>query len=197
MEQGMEQHLEQDGEVVVCACAVCGKAVPQLTVSAEVLDVVVGALEAGSPTLAGLELKERLPCPEAAAHAWVSHLLSCVAAWPTHAVDEEVLRSVDAAFADVARPEHFTNFTHCDECREHDNTLRARTRDTLQRQDLGTAGWDPISFCSAEGIGYFFPTLARFALLPAVWRDRDWYADQLLSHLAWEGAENGFLSWCA
>lgn len=178
-------------------CLVCRALVPQLSIDTEAFDVIVNALSGGSPGIATLELKHSASCSEKEASSWISHLLSCAAAWPTHEEDEEVLRKISEAFSEVKKPEHFTNFTHCDECKEHDDTLRARTRETLQRQDLGNAGWDPISFCGGEGIGYLFPTLARFSLLPSVWRDYGWYGAQLLSHLSYHGAENKFLIWCS
>jgi hypothetical protein len=108
-----------------------------------------------------------------------------------------VLRCIEQAFAGLSKPEHFTNHAHCDECEEHDQTLLARTRETLRREDLGNAGWDPIIFSSEEGIAYLFPALARFALLPDVWRQHSWYGSQLLSHLAWDGGSNRFLAWCS
>lgn len=108
-----------------------------------------------------------------------------------------MLRRIEQAFAEVHKPEHFTNYTHCDECKEHDDTLRGRTRENLRRQDLGNGGWDPLCFSSAEGIGYYFPTLARFALLPDAWRDHGWYGSQLLWHLAHDAGNNRFLAWCS
>lgn len=137
-----------------------------------------------------------LQCPDADAQAWVDHLMSCTHAWPTAERDREVLRRIELAFDGVSKPWHFTDYRHCPECKEHDDTLRARTRDTLQHKDLGHSGWDPMNFCSAEGIGYFFPALARYALLPAVWDD-DWYGVQLLWHLSYAGGSNRFLRWCS
>jgi hypothetical protein len=45
--------------------------------------------------------------------------------------DERILQIVRDAFASVPRPEHFTNYRHCDECYEHDELLRQRDRDSL------------------------------------------------------------------
>jgi hypothetical protein len=57
--------------------------------------------------------------------------------------DAQVLAQIDAAFGDVERPEHFTDYAHCCECAEHDALLRARDRDTLCIADVGNTGWDP------------------------------------------------------
>lgn len=108
-----------------------------------------------------------------------------------------MLRCIEQAFEGISKPEHFTNYTHCDECEVHDKTLRTRTRETLRREDLGNAGWDPITFSSEEGIAYLLPALARFALLPDVWRHHSWYGSQLLFHLSWDGGSNRFLAWCS
>lgn len=178
-------------------CRACRVFVPQLTVEPVLFERVVQALSGGAPTLAAQELVHALPCAVKEAAAWVAHLHACAAAWPGSPADEAVLREVDGAFLPIGKPEHFTDFTHCEECREHDDTLRARTRETLRREDLGHAGWDPLNFCDGEGIGYLFPTLARFALMPAAWHDHGWYGDQLLFHLTYAGADNKFLQWCS
>lgn len=178
-------------------CPHCGTTTIVVTPSEAQFEAVVRALANGSKTLAAGEFRYFAQCTDAEATAWVAHLLHCAHAWPQAEADEAVLALVEAAFAGVDKPDHFTDRTHCDECREHDDTLRACTRGTLRRSDLGNAGWDPITFSSADGIGYFFPALARFALLPDVWPDHSWYAGQLLSHLAWDGQDNRFLVWCS
>ena len=177
------------------SCDHCGASVVDFTPTKRVIESVDRALTAGSKSLAAGEFKYFAQCTDGEATAWVNHLLSCAYAWPQAEADQAVLHQIDAAFADADKPEHFTDPTHCNECREHDETLRARTRETLQRNDVGNLGWDPIVFSSADGVGYFFPALARFALLPDVWHDNNWYAVQLLSYLAWEGSENKLRAW--
>jgi hypothetical protein len=49
--------------------------------------------------------------------------------------DADILAEIDAAFAAVEQPEHFTD-----------------------------PGWDPIAFASPQGMAYYFPALARIAL---------------------------------
>jgi len=179
------------------SCKQCGEAILDFTPTEADFEAIARALSNGSQSLAAGEFKYFAACSDDEARSWVAHLLSCAHAWPCAQADQSVLDQIDRAFADVVKPEHFTDYTHCDECNEHNNTLRARTRETLRRSELGNCGWDPITFSSAEGIGYFFPALARFALLPDVWRDNSWYACQLFSHMAWDGAENRFLAWCS
>jgi|GEM_PF-478250 len=177
-------------------CRVCSAQVPQLNVGSEAFDRIIRVISSGSKTLGCLELKHTVGCTDKEASAWITHLMSCIGVWAGTEDDELVLRDLDLAFAGIAKPEHFTDYTHCEECEEHDNTLRSRTRNSIQREDLGNAGWDPMSFCSAEGMGYFFPALARMAMLPPIWPDHDWYGGQLLFHLTYEGEQNKFLRWC-
>lgn len=182
---------------VALPCQHCGALVPRFDVNDEQFQAIVKAIADGSKTIAAAELRHFAQCSEAEARAWVDHLLSCPYAWPSAEADEQVLRCIDVAFADIAKPEHFTNYTHCSECEDHDKTLRARTRETLRREDLGNAGWDPITFSSEQGIAYLFPALARFALHPDVWTDYGWYGSQLLFHLSYDGGSNRFLAWCS
>jgi hypothetical protein len=75
--------------------------------------------------------------------------------------EAELLGLVDRAFRSSPRPAHFTNFDHCGECAEHDELLRSRDRDTLTLDDVGNAGWDPLSFTSSAGVAYYMPALVR------------------------------------
>jgi hypothetical protein len=110
--------------------------------------------------------------------------------------DEQILLTIDSAFGDVPRPEHFCDPTHCPECAEHDALLTSRDRSTLQISDVGNEAWDPMCFSSPQGFAYYFPSLARLALAPPTY-NFVWYCDQLLSHL-FSGAEhNTFLSYCS
>ncbi len=189
--------MDHDPSAPQRSCERCHAVVPDFSVDVQAFKAMERALANGSKTLAAAELKHHVSCTDLEAQAWVSHLLACAYAWPTAEADERVLRKIEQVFAAIEKPEHFTEYEHCDECKEHDDTLLARTRDTLRREDLGSAGWDPVNFCSAEGIGYLFPALSRFALLPSLWSDRDWYGSQLIWHLSYEGGSNRFLAWCS
>jgi hypothetical protein len=106
--------------------------------------------------------------------------------------DAEILRQVRAAFAGYKRPEHFTDYTHCAECAEHDELLRSRDNDTLRSEDVGNPGWDPLCYVAPAGFGYFFPGLARLALSEPSPQE-EWYAPQLLFHLTYGGEANRHL----
>ena len=96
--------------------------------------------------------------------------------------DASIIQTLQQAFAKRRRPEHFTDYTHCDECAEHDAMLRSRDIYSLRFQDVGNPGWDPICFITPEGFAYYLPALARLALEhPA--KQHDWYGAQLLLHL--------------
>lgn len=95
----------------------------------------------------------------------------------------------------VGRPSHFTDFEHCSECAEHDETLLESTIDQIGITQLGNPAWDPMCYCSAEGIEYYFPALVRLSLDTAT--KEDFYFAQLLFHLEYGGTENRFLQHCS
>jgi hypothetical protein len=109
--------------------------------------------------------------------------------------DPQILTSFQRAFAGCARPDHFTNYTHCSECAEHDEVLRSRDLDTLSLQDVGNPGWDPICFISPAGFAYYLPALARLALAPPDGYS-GWYGPQLLFHLRYNGQRNDRILAC-
>jgi len=89
-------------------------------------------------------------------------------------------------FGNTPRPEHFTDFTHCCECSEHDETLRKETLETLS-YDCVRPGWDPLCFISPEGFQYYFPALVRLALEGT---GDTYFIDQLIFHLELDGKRN-------
>ncbi len=94
---------------------------------------------------------------------------------------------------DVPRPEHFTDYTHCCECQEHDETLQGADIDTIGMQELGNPGWDPICFATPEARLYYLPALIRLSLETM---RGDCYLAQLLFHLQWDGPDNDFFRRC-
>ncbi len=92
---------------------------------------------------------------------------------------EEALEAVRLAFSEMPRPEHFTDYRHCCERAEHDETLRSYTPETIGMAELGNGGWDPICFVSTEGYLYYMQALARLACGTGP----DYYLDQFLFHL--------------
>ena len=103
--------------------------------------------------------------------------------------DASIIQTVQQAFAKRRRPEHFTNYKHCEECEEHDQVLRSRDIYSLHIEDVGNAGWDPICFISPEGFAYYFPGLVRLALAEPA-EPFGWYGNQLLFHLCSNGRRN-------
>ena len=107
--------------------------------------------------------------------------------------DDEILARVEAAFADVPRPARFTPFDADPQNLDHEEILQSRDRRTLSLQDV-LPTWDPMWSCTPEGLAYYFPRLASFALTEPF--TPDWYGAQLLSHVSWEGEANAFLRFC-
>jgi hypothetical protein len=92
---------------------------------------------------------------------------------------QEILEAISKAFGSAQRPEHFTNYKHCCECAEHDETLRSHNIDTIGLEELGHPSWDPICFITIEGYLYYMPALARLALGTS----EKYYLDQFLFHI--------------
>src|SRR5690349_21427833 len=103
--------------------------------------------------------------------------------------DASVLALVHRAFQNLRRPEHFTNYTHCDECLEHDELLQSRDLSTLAISDVGSQAWNPITMATPEAVAYYLPALARLALEP-VPEKFDWYGYIILFELRWNGPRN-------
>ncbi len=112
------------------------------------------------------------------------------------ATTAEVLGAVEAAFAEAQKPEHFMQYLGDPECTEHDELLRARSRETLRIEDVGNICWQPISYCSPEGMAYYMPSLARLALAEPTY-EFGRYGDTLLIHLSTSALDNGFLQFCS
>jgi len=111
------------------------------------------------------------------------------------ATQSEAIAAVDQAFGSLPKPEHFTNFTHCEECAEHDELLRSRTRETLTFQDVGNPGWEPMCFSSAEGMAFYMPSLARLVFVDPPY-GYTWYGDQLLFQLHYGSFCNKLYTYC-
>jgi hypothetical protein len=110
--------------------------------------------------------------------------------------DREMLEKLQQAFQDCPRPEHFTNFDHCEECAEHDRTLLSRTPDTLKIEDVGNPGWEPMCFTAPAGFAYYLPSLARIVFEEPPY-GYCWYGNQLFWHLISDGPGNARYLHCS
>ena len=103
--------------------------------------------------------------------------------------DTDIVSLITGAFGGIARPEHFTNYRHCDECFEHDELLRSRTWETLAIDDVGSMAWNPITMATPEAFAYWLPALTRLALEPMP-MGLDWYGYIILFELRRDGPRN-------
>jgi hypothetical protein len=92
------------------------------------------------------------------------------------------------------KPEHFTDFTHCEECEEHDQTLLNATILTIGLEELGNPGWDPICFCNEIGKMYLTPAFVRLSLETV---NSEFYFGQFLFHLEHNGENNKYFLACS
>ena len=91
----------------------------------------------------------------------------------------EVVRKIDAAFAGTARPENFIRGTcKCDECLEHEQTMKSLNHRDLPLAPLNNPAWDPICFASNHAFSYFMPGLVRL-----IYTHPGEYMQQFLFHL--------------
>jgi len=90
-------------------------------------------------------------------------------------------------FGKVPRPEHFTDYTHCCECAEHDEVLQKFTPDTIVREALGHPGWDPMTATTDAGFRYYLPGLIRIVLTTG---GKDDYIGQFVSLVVRDGPRN-------
>jgi len=93
----------------------------------------------------------------------------------------------------VEKPEHFGNYQHCDECEEHDATLRNSDVYSIGLDELGSAESDPICFCESEGKIYYMPAMIKLAVESM---NDDFYLSQLLFHLEGDGKYNKLYQPC-
>lgn len=108
--------------------------------------------------------------------------------------DASIVETIAAAYAGVEKPGHFTNYLHCEECEEHDQTLVLHDRDTLKLEHVNNPGWDPLCFCTPHGKAYYMPCLVKFALADS--QSVSPYWQQLLFHLEGDGRDNAFITFC-
>lgn len=95
---------------------------------------------------------------------------------------------------EAKKPEHFTNFTHCEECAEHDETLRNSSVEIIGMEELGKLGWDPMCFCTIEGKKYYMPALMRLCVETLT--SNEPYLEQFLFHLEGDGENNDLVMGC-
>jgi hypothetical protein len=63
----------------------------------------------------------------------------------------------------------------CLDCRDHENTLKKATRETLSIDDIGTVGWSPVPNMNPEAMSYFLPRLIELAVTEVNDSDGDPY----------------------
>jgi len=92
------------------------------------------------------------------------------------------------------KPSHFTDYKHCEECAEHDETLKNAEIETIGLGELGNPGWDPICFCTEEGKKYYMPSFMRLSLESI---EDEFYFGQFLFHLEYDGEKNSLIQSCS
>ena len=89
------------------------------------------------------------------------------------------LEEIKKMFAAESRPEAYTDYNHCEECADHNETLKNYDRYALPLEELNNPGWDPICFVTPEAFRYLFPRLCELAY----GEGNEYYLGQFLFHL--------------
>lgn len=102
---------------------------------------------------------------------------------------EDLIKDSLRLFPSGYRPANFTDPDHCEECRDHNETLLGTTREAITFNELGNPGWDPICFVNEAGFKYYFPALVRLALTGY---GDEYYITQFLFHITQNANCTGF-----
>lgn len=94
--------------------------------------------------------------------------------------DQKLIKEALSLFPESCRPTNFTDHEHCEECRDHNETLLANTRENISYDVLGNPAWDPICFVNHPGFKYYFPAMVRLAIYGT---GNEYYIDQFLFHI--------------
>jgi hypothetical protein len=164
-------------------CEHCGENAPAVKMTDVAWAAVKRCLSGGSPTLAAAELVSLKLANKAEAERCISHFRNCVFSWPLDESVKDAIHQIDKAFLGIEKPDHFTNYTHCSECREHDDVFRSKTVKTIRRRDLGNTGYSPTTFLTTVGLAYYLPALARFAVILELSENQDPYVIMLVQKL--------------
>lgn len=90
----------------------------------------------------------------------------------------------------TSKPEHFTDFAHCEECLDHDLTLLKSDVNSIGFDELGNPCWDPICYVETEGFIYYFPAFVKLCLSS---NPDQSYINQFLFHISHNGKNNKYI----
>lgn len=96
----------------------------------------------------------------------------------------EIIRDLYQAFKDCDRPDHFTNYDHCPECKDHDETMRNANLESLNSEHLGSPGYNPFNFLTIEGFSHYMPKLMELAITGVKSKHGDLFLSDFLFYLA-------------
>jgi hypothetical protein len=104
-------------------------------------------------------------------------------------MDDHIIGSIHSAFCNEDRPSKFTREDSDDpDCVEFNDLFQSHTRSTLPIEPLFSYRY-PLSYLNPQGMKYYFPTLARIALIINQENQGcpDWTGENLLVKLEEEG----------
>ena len=96
---------------------------------------------------------------------------------------EELISLAYKEFNEFEKPEHSTNYKHCEECNEYNELLKDVDRKELSIEQIGTVCWGPVPFLLPEAMAYYMPRFIELALLNVNNNDRDPYITQFINQI--------------
>ena len=97
---------------------------------------------------------------------------------------QKLVDSAYLAFSHFEKPEHATNYQHCEECAEYDETLSLVSQRDLSIEQIGTVCWGPVPFLTPEATAYYMPRLIELAAAGVDNKDRDPYFTQFINSVS-------------
>ncbi|MBB3167296.1 DUF6714 family protein [Simiduia aestuariiviva] len=77
---------------------------------------------------------------------------------------EAIVKDLYYVFSCYPRPLNFTDYKHCPECEDHNETMKSATLATLESKHLGCVGYSPWCFLTEEGFAHYIPRILELAI---------------------------------
>jgi len=97
---------------------------------------------------------------------------------------QQLVNRAYQVFSVFEKPEHATNYEHCEECAGYDEMLLHVGRKELTTEQIGTVSWGPVPFLTPEAMAYYMPRLIEIAASGVDNRDRDPYFTHFINSVS-------------
>ena len=94
---------------------------------------------------------------------------------------EQLIANAYQVFSEIEKPQHSTNYSHCEECAEYDEMLSTVEKRDLSIEQIGTVCWGPVPFLTPEATAYYIPRLIELAAEGVENKDLEPYFNQFIN----------------